>query len=245
MDMQNFYSSVISALKSARTQFGSTAALAAKTGVNPVTLGRWLTGERKPTVVEVGKIFDLLGIKFDGTPQTEAGKDVCFVDAKIVPPGDYEKPPQSEDYIAAPLVGEVGAGPGYLPQEEIKSWFLVYRNLPAILYRRNLIAVEIGKHSTSMKPLLNPLDIVLVDRDDRDVTKPGHIMLVLDPDGQGMIKRVSIEQREDDDFSVFYYSDNATENPPICYRLRKDFLGDWDRAIVGRVIWAWSDVREK
>ena len=139
----------------------------------------------------------------------------------------------------------MGAGPGYLPQEEIKSWFLVYRNLSAVRYRRNLIAVEIGKTSTSMTPLLNPLDIVLVDRDDRDVSKPGHIMLVLDPEGQGMIKRVSAEEQNNGDFSVVYYSDNAMENPPMCYSLRKDFLNDWDRAVVGRVIWAWSDVREK
>ena len=96
-----------------------------------------------------------------------------------------------------------------------------------------------------MTPLLNPLDIVLVDRDDRDVSKPGHIMLVLDPEGQGMIKRVSAEEQNNGDFSVVYYSDNAMENPPMCYSLRKDFLNDWDRAVVGRVIWAWSDVREK
>ncbi len=223
---------------------GVTSRAAKALGIANVTLTQWLTGTRVPNLENLSPVFEQLGIDFSA-PKTDAGKDVCFVDAKVVPPGDYGMPPQPEDYIAAPLVGEVGAGPGYLPQEEIKSWFLVYRNLSAVRYRRNLIAVEIGKTSTSMTPLLNPLDIVLVDRDDRDVSKPGHIMLVLDPEGQGMIKRVSAEEQNNGDFSVVYYSDNAMENPPMCYSLRKDFLNDWDRAVVGRVIWAWSDVREK
>lgn len=225
--------------------------LAREADVQQGSLSRFLKGTQATLSGEAFiKLVSYLGgnIQLPGdapAPSAEAGRDVCFVDAKVVPTGDYVAPPQAEDYIAAPLVGEVGAGPGYLPQEEVKSWFLVYRNLPAVRYRRNLIAVEIGKNSTSMKPLLNPQDIVLVDRDDRDVAAPGHIMLVLDPDGQGMIKRVSVEQLEDGDFSVVYYSDNAMKNPPICYSLRKDFLSDWDRSIVGRVIWAWSDMREK
>ncbi len=142
-------------------------------------------------------------------------------------------------------MGEVGAGAGYLPQEDIKSWFLVYRQLPAIRYRRNLVAVEIGPSSTSMQPTLNPGDIVLVDRDDRDVTRAGHMMLVLDPlDDSGMIKRVSVREK-DDDFQITYYSDNAAKWPPGIYSLKNDFGGDWDRAIIGRVIWAWADVRDK
>ena len=137
------------------------------------------------------------------------------------------------------------AEPGYLPEDEVKSWFLAYKNLPAIRHRRNLIAVEIGPTSTSMQPTLNPGDIVLVDRDDRDVTKPGHMMLVLDPDdGSGMIKRVSVTERKDD-FQVTYYSDNGSKWPPMIYSLKQDFCDDWDKAIVGRVIWAWADVREK
>lgn len=65
-------------------------------------------------------------------------QNVCFVNARIVPAGENVPPPQAEDYIAAPMVGEVGAGPGYIPQEEIKSWFLVYKHQDAVRYRRNL-----------------------------------------------------------------------------------------------------------
>ena len=213
-------------------------------GIANVTLSQWLDGVRVPNLENLSPVFEQLGIDFS-TPKTDIGKDVCFVNAKLVPAGEHVQPPQAEDYIAAPLVGEVGAGPGYVAQDDVKSWFLVYRHHPAIQHRYNLLAVEIAKNSTSMIPLLKPGDLVLVDRNDQDVSRPGHIMLVKDPDDQGMIKRVSVEQQADGDYSVVYYSDNAMENPPICYSLRRHFFNEWGRAIVGRVIWAWSDVREK
>ena len=134
---------------------------------------------------------------------------------------------------------------GYIPQEKVKSWFLAWRHHPAVRFRRNLIAVEIGPQSTSMQPTLNPGDIVLVDRDERDVQRPGHMMLVTDPDGGGMVKRVSIEDRGNGDYRITFYSDNAALHPPLVYSLREDYAGDWDKVIAGRVIWAWTDMREK
>ncbi len=238
-----FYNKVMAALRDGVNKYGNAASLARASGASPANLSRWLSGERVPRLAEISPVLDLLGIT-PSTPPADAGRDVCFVDAKIVPAGERVEPPQAEDYLAAPLVGEVGAGPGYLPQEDIKSWFLVYRNLPAIRHRSNLMAVEIGKNSTSMQPLLNPGDIVLVDRNDKDVDYPGHIMLVRDPDGQGMVKRVSVEENRGD-FIIQFYSDNAVRNPPMVFNLRSDYLGEWERAIVGRVIWAWSDIREK
>ena len=95
-----------------------------------------------------------------------------------------------------------------------------------------------------MIPTLSPGDIVLVDRDDRDVKTAGHIMLVTEPSGEGKIKRVAV-QPKNGDFSITYYSDNVVDNPPDTYSLREDFYSDFERAIVGRVIWAWSDVRNK
>lgn len=216
-------------------------------GITPSQVTKYQSAEH---MQNIGKFLDFFekiggGLTFGDEGFVEASRDVCFVNAKVVPAGEYAAPPMAEDYIAAPLVGEVGAGPGYLPEDEIKSWFLAYKHLPAIRYRRNLIAVEIGRNSTSMQPTLNPGDIVLVDRDDRDVQHPGHMMLVLDPDdGSGMIKRVSVTERQED-FQITYYSDNGAKWPPMIYSLKNDFYDDWDKAIVGRVIWAWADVREK
>lgn len=223
--------------------------IARAAGIQQGSLSRFLKGTQATLSGEaLTKLFDFLGadIIFPHEQPHDASKDVCFVNAKLVPAAEGMAPPQAVDYIAAPMVGEAGAGPGYLPEEEVKSWFLVYRYQAAVRYRRNLIAVEIGPHSTSMQPVLNPGDIVLIDRDDRDVSSPGHMMLVLDPlDGSGMVKRVAVTDLPDGDLRITYYSDNAAQNPPSVYSLRRDFGGDIDRSIVGRVVWAWSDVKEK
>lgn len=240
----DFEEKILGALQKFAAGFPSMRAAAENLGVKYETFRSWHDGIKSPQIKSLAPYAARLGLVFNAAP-FDASKDVCFVDAKMVSAEDGTPPPQAEDYVAAPLVGEVGAGPGYLPSDEVKSWFLVYKRLEAIRYRKNLIAVEIGKSSTSMQPTLNPGDIVLVDRDDRDVARPGHMMLVLDPlDGSGMVKRVSTIQ-EGDDFQITYYSDNAAKWPPTVYSLKKDFDDDWDKAIVGRVIWAWSDVREK
>lgn len=164
--MKDFFASVMNTIKKAvDTQFNGNISRASQAwGVTGDNLHKWLRGDRIPTLEKISPILNQLGASLTLSNQ-DSGKDVCFVNAKVVPAAETTyAPPQAEDYLAAPMVGEVGAGPGYIPQEEIKSWFLVYRNLPAVRYRRNLLAVEIGPHSDSMQPTLNPRDIVLVDR---------------------------------------------------------------------------------
>lgn len=211
-------------------------------------LGKWLRGERTPSMTSLSPILEKMGVSLS-SPETPTPapttKDVCFVDAKIVPAGERVERPQAEAYLAAPLVGEVGAGPGYLDQEQVISWFLVYRYALPHGHSNDLIAVQIGERSTSMQPTLYPGDIVLVDRGDTSISYTGRMMLVRDPDdGSGMIKRVSIKPAKDDQL-VIYYSDNAAEYEPMIYSLGSDFDNDLSNAIVGRVIWAWSDVRNK
>lgn len=229
-------------------RFKNQAELAKFTGIAASQAKKYSTAEDMKNIEKFFLFLDKLGVELNFNSQAagEAARDVCWVNARIMPAGEHVAPPVAEDYLAAPLVGEVGAGPGYLPQDEVQSWFLVYKHIPAIMGRRNLIAVEIGKTSTSMLPLLSPGDIVLVDRDDIDVSHAGHIMLVRDPEGAGMVKRVSVQPTPGSrDFSIQFYSDNAATNPPMLYSLREDYGGEISNAIVGRVIWAWSDVRGK
>lgn len=224
---------------------GNVSSAARALGIKGDSLYKWLRGDRKPGLEKLAPIFEALQVTLTlpGEPGPSA-RDVCFVDARVVPAGGRQSPPEAEDYMAVPLVEEVGAGPGIIPQGELKSWFLVYKHQKAVRYRRDLIAVEIGKTSTSMVPTLSPGDLVLVDRQDRDVTRPGHMMLVMDPEGAGKIKRVAVEEKQGD-YRVTFYSDNTVNNPPEVYSLHEDFLDDWERCIVGRVVWAWSDVSEK
>lgn len=211
--------------------------------VSDSTFTRWINGETLPRIENLTLMCDQLGIKLTSADK-EPSKEVCFVDAKIVNTENNQEKPAAEDYLAVPVVDEVGAGPGIIPQNQLLSWFLVYRHQPAVRYRTNLLAVQIGKNSTSMLPTLRPLDIVLIDRDDKDVKKSGRMFLVMDNEGAGKIKRVAVEDIKND-CRIIYYSDNAADNPPEIYSLKEDFLGDWNRCIVGKVIWAWSDVSEK
>lgn len=182
-------------------------------------------------------------------PQREKIREVCFVDAKIAPSGQNAPPPESEDYVAVPLVGEVGAGPGMVDQHELLSWVLVYRGHGAVARRSNLLAVEVGRNQRSMIPLLHPGDIVLVDLDDwgqEGFHAPGNIYLVREPgqEGGGKIKRVALAGKGDSAIMT-YYSENAQENEPEPYFLHQDFDGDLRKAIVGKIIWAWTDLSRK
>ena len=238
-----FAEDVMNAVRKATDKAGNAKPLALKCGMSPSTVSRWLRGERTPKLEELGKVLDLMGVKFTPDELAPAGKDVCFVDARTVPAGEGLPSADPVDYLAVPLVGEVGAGPGIIPEDKLLSWFLVYKHTRAIMYRRDLIAVQIGDHSTSMVPTLKPGDIVLVDRSDKDCSKPGRIMLTMDPDGAGRIKRVSVARAKDDhDYIITVYSDNTIENPPENFSLREDYGGDWGKVVGGAVVWAWSDM---
>lgn len=240
----NIYDSFLALLDKGIEKYGNARQLAEALGVHANLITRWKNKERVPNLTSIQPLMDLLHARIvqEGS---EPVKEVCFANAHVLPTYENGEQPKAEDFIAVPMVGEVGAGVGYLPQDEITGWFMVHKNLEAIRHRRNLIAVEIAKGSTSMQPTLNPGDIVLVDRNDIDISKPGRIMLVLDPmDSSGMIKRVSVRQ-EKDDFLITYYSDNATQWPPMVYSFNNDFDHEWHKVVAGRVIWAWSDMREK
>lgn len=236
-------------LEEAEKKHSSLNKLCLEAGVDYASIYKWIHGQQKSLNLNtVAKILDYLGMKILGPDKAlpvVTDRDVCFVDAKIVPAGENIAPPQAEDYIAAPMVGEVGAGQPYIAQEDVESWFLVYRHALPAEHSRDLFAVQIAKNSTSMQPTLYPGDIVLVDRQVRVEAYLGRMMLVRNPDrDSGMIKRVELTPKGDDTF-ITYYSDNAPQWPPMIYSLRNDFDGDLSNAIVGRVIWAWSDVRNK
>lgn len=223
---------------------GSITSAAEFLGLPYITLKQWIDGKRIPRLDALSPVFEKLGITFT-SPKSTSSKDVQFIQAHVIDVNHSETPPHAEDYVAAPILGEVGAGPGIVPEEELQGWFMVHRSVIGGRGLHNLVAVEIAARSVSMRPTLNPGDVVLVDKDDISITRDGNIMLVRDPvDHSGMIKRVSI--REDKtDARITFYSDNASQYPPLVYSLMEDFGGEWDKAIVGKVIWAWTDMRGK
>jgi len=221
--------------------------LAAAAEVEQGSLSRFLTGKSGLGAETLGRLADKLGARIvfpgQGGPTT---RDVCWVDAKVVSVENGVRP-VAENYVAVPLVGEAGAGPGMIGQEQLKSWVLLYRHHHSVQFRSNLLAVELGEGQDSMVPTLHPKDIVLVDRDEFKPLDNGRgIYLVREPqwDGGAKVKRVKV-QRRDSQAMLIFYSDNAETNPPELYDLEADYGGDIRRAIIGRAVWAWSDLTRK
>lgn len=219
--------------------------LADLSGLDQSQVSRFFNG-KKINSTALFQLLDAIGaiIVFPDDTQQDTAKEVCFVDAKAVnAPGGVR--PADSDYVAVPLASEaVAAGPGIMPQDAIKGWVMVWRHHDSVRFTRNLVAVEIGKGEESMLPTFSPGDILLVDRNNRNPERPGNIWLVCEPDGACAIKRVA-SNRIDGDVELTFYSDSAKRFPPKNYRLNQDYEGDINRAIAGRVVWAWSDVREK
>jgi hypothetical protein len=216
--------------------------------VDPSQLNRFLKKERGLNADSLGHILDRIGVTIAfGDEPADAAREVCFrLPGKAQTEGDTPDP-QPDDYLAVPLAASpVAAGRGLIPEDKVEGWVLVWRHQESIRFRSNLVAVEVGKNELSMIPTLHPGDIVLVDRNDRDPSPAGKIMLVCEPgeEGGAMIKRVNTK-RLDDDVELIFYSDNSREFPPTTYRLDRDYDGDITRAIGGNVVWAWSDMTRK
>ncbi|MHC1788270.1 S24 family peptidase [Solidesulfovibrio sp.] len=246
LDGMSMYRDALAWLQ-AKCEADSKASVMRQVGAAKATFYKATGGTQEPSAPNFMAWLESLGAKIV-FPEERPGlaREVCWVDAKVVPAGNGQPLPPSESYFAVPLVGEAGAGPGVMPKDEIKSWVLVYRHQHAVRFKHNLLAVEIERGSTSMVPLLRPGDIVLVDRDDCDPGKPGGIFLVREPgqEGGAMVKRVATKP-VDHDLLVTFYSENAAENPAETYSLKGDYNDRITDAIVGRCVWAWSDITGK
>ncbi len=216
-------------------------------GIDPSQLNRFMDAERGLSVESLGRILDGLGARLvlPGDSEPETAREVCFVSPRTTGAGLDTPPPAAEDYFAVPLAAEpVAAGPGRIPQDDIRGWVLVWRHHESVRFRSDLVAVTIGKGELSMEPTLHPGDIVLVDRSEKSPDPAGKIMLVCEPDGGCAIKRVSTRS-VDGDLELVFYSDNSRDFPPRVYRLNRDYGGELSHAIGGRVVWAWSDMTRK
>jgi|GEM_PF-241528 len=218
-------------------------------GIDPSQLNRFMEGERGLSVESLGRILDGLSarIVLPETLEAEGAREVCFVTPRTTGASRDATPPAAEDYFAVPLASEpVAAGPGRVPEDQIRGWVLVWRHHESIRFRTDLVAVEIGKNELSMTPTLHPGDIVLVDRAERSPDPAGKIMLVCEPGPEGgcAVKRVST-RHVDGDMELVFYSDNSRDFPPSVYRLNRDYGGELSHAIAGRVVWAWSDMTRK
>jgi len=159
--------------------------------------------------------------------------------------GPLEKAPDPkkvriEDYYAAPLVeGKIAAGPGRIGAEEIKSLVWIYS--PELRARKNhqLVALQLAKDATSMKPTLEPGDIVLIDRDDPHGASDfisGKIYAVrMGRNDEGC----AVKRLHADSGGLIISSDNTKDFPP-----QRAWTADLQKLIVGRVVWGWRNLLE-
>lgn len=223
--------------------------LAAKAGVSQSAISRLLNNQGSMRADSLAKLLDYAGARLVFPDQAkDTTREICFINAKKVGVENGAPPPPAENYFAVPLAkGAVAAGPGLVPEDEVRGWLLVYRYQKAVQYRTNLVAVEIGQGQESMAPTLHPEDIVLVDKDVRSPDPEGAIFLVRDPDGDVSIKRVTVERRRQGETWLAFSSDNPDKRAyvPRFFSLEEDYGGDITRVIVGRVVWAWKDMTRK
>lgn len=235
----------------ANTEFGGPTPMAEKLGVNPPTISRWLNRERAPSLDKLGPVLDAVGAKivFPGD-RRDMTREVIFAAPRLVNVPESAPPPEAHNYLAVPMVGWSGAGTGVDdPIEPDGNYLMIIRNHPSVRTRTNLIGVKIAKGETSMKGLMNPGDIVVVDRDDipKNPKPPGNIYLVRDPDSPGgvMIKRVIFQESKKGNLDIVFYSENAADHPPKVFDFHETFWGNAAEAIVGRVVVCFSDMTDK
>ena len=88
----------------------------------------------------------------------------------ILPATSSQKAPRvsGEDFVSVPLTeSAIAAGQPIIPQEHIEDYVLLH--IRAAGKRANLVASRVDGHS--MEPMLHPGDIVVIDRDDKNIVK--------------------------------------------------------------------------
>jgi lambda repressor-like predicted transcriptional regulator len=224
--------------------------LARKAGINHDQVARFYKGT-KTNYEHVAAMLEAVGARVLWPDERQdLTREVVFANPKMVNVPDGAQPPESHNYLAVPMVGMSGAGRGMNdPVVPDGNYLMVIRNHPSIMRRSNLIGVKIGRGETSMKGLLNPGDIVVVDRNDirNPPRPPGNIFLVRDPDSEegAMVKRVVFRESRKGTMDIVFYSENAAEHPPMVYDFQETFEGEVERALIGRVVVCFSDMTDK
>lgn len=227
------------------------AAVMKRVGAARATFYKAIAGTQAPSAANFMGWLDTLGAKIVFPDERQdLTREVIFANPKLVNVPEGSPLPVPHNYLAVPMVGWSGAGTGVddpiLPDG---NYLMVIRNHSSIRTRTNLIGVKIARGETSMKGLMNPGDIIVVDRDDipKNPKPPGNIYLVHDPDSPGgvMIKRVIFQESKKGNLDIVFYSDNAPSNPPKVFDFHEIFDDDIMKAIVGRVVVCFADMTDK
>jgi hypothetical protein len=249
----SFTKDLLAAIKKGHQEVfgGVDSRMAEAVGCDKTGLGRLLKKDDLPKFETLGKLADVLGLKIVAKDQKrETVREVVFANPKMVNVPEGAPTPSPHNYLAVPMVGWSGAGGGVNDPIDLDgNYLMVLKNHPSVRTRSDLIGVKIAKWETSMSPLMNPGDIIVVDRQDiyDDPRPPGNIYLVRDPDSPPgvMIKRVIFQESKGDELDLVFYSENAAKHPPKVHNFGDIFQSNIENALVGRVVVCFSDMTDK
>lgn len=158
----------------------------------------------------------------------EGGHPVQIPELKVFQAASAKNAPKlrEEDYVSIPLTeSSIAAGQPIIQADKIEDYVLLH--IRAAGKRNNLVASRVD--GESMEPMLHSGDIVVIDRDDKDVVK-NKIFAIFHEDG---LTAKYIERRKE---LLILRSINPTFDVQIIE------LQEHPDPIVGRIIGAWKEL---
>jgi SOS-response transcriptional repressor LexA len=135
-----------------------------------------------------------------------------------------------DNYFAVPMVEDrIAAGQGRIVSENVHDMVWVYRHELGQRQNHELIAVKLANDAKSMEPTLHPGDIIILDRDDKEIISPQGVYAVRTELGGCAVKRIRLSKGK-----FLLVSDNPDYPPEISEADNLDSL------IIGRVVWSWT-----
>jgi transcriptional regulator with XRE-family HTH domain len=221
-------------LEIAIEQAGSVQKLAEITGIPRSTIRRWHTGESDPSLSKFGAVMSYIGVLPQRVGQAKA-EPISFAKVEF----DGQKVP-SGDYLRIPIIKDPSLlnGPDlFVPATNITGFALPSAEAKDVSDRPHTVAVVV--EDKDMTPLLDPGDLVYIDRADTKAVA-GNIYLVRTKEGRVCLRRVHAKQEEDDTL-LYLVADNPKVEP--CHlSVNKDCAGDTANAILGMAYAARTDL---
>lgn len=210
--------------------------LAGRLKIEKGSLSGILTGQRNfgPDIRE--KIYSNLGIILIHNP-LEKPKELPSPRLVLASNVDGHPKIDIDDFITIPLLsGSIGAGMEQIPPEFIESWAVIH--VSEIGRKENVVAIRITKGKNeytgkSMSPVMEPGDIVAIDRNDRPESPSRNKIYAVSMERGATLKYVV---KKDPFLFLLNENKDADILDPIDLRINPS-------PIIGRAIWCWKSLR--
>lgn len=209
--------------------------LAEASSLSWANIDRYEEGANEPSASRLLQIAEALDVSVDwllGRQGAEANPTAGPIDIQLRISSSIQGPGRVEtgDFQAVPLVsGSIAAGSARIVEEAIEEYALIH--VSQVTGRGDLVAIRVNREvGRSMLPLIQPGAVVVVDRQDKEIT-PSGIYAVRDDSDGCTLKRLQWTPPR-----LWLIPENRDEKVVF---LDLDGESVEDR-IVGRVVWAYQ-----